>query len=611
MTRKILHLFTLISLLTPAMAATYGDDSISYTVEPVIVRSSRLSLTAFDLNRSASVLPAEQLRASAPRSLEDAIRQYTATELRRRGPLGVQTDLGIRGSTFSQQLVLFNGMRINDPQTAHHNFDIPVPLAAVTQIEIIRGPNSMLYGPDAFGGTINIVSDPRGPLLSLDLSGGENGYREGNVVFGSQSGAVRTLSSASFKSSDGYRYDTESEQWNATSMAVTDVPWGTLTASAGYVHKDFGAFDFYSPGSNVPSHEQTETILATVGTNTTAGVWSVDARVGFRQHFDHFIFNITNPALSNNRHTTNVLTGELTAMRAWSSTLTTSGTVEVTADRITSTKLGDHQRTLAAGSVITRWVPAERWSIDAGIRGDIHSDYAPVVHPTVSAGYLLWEQGKVYVSAGTSFRAPSYTDLYYNDPANVGNPLLRPERGLSIETGLHLRPADDASIQAAAFYRKQTDLIDYVKHSATDLYHAENFSNAEVRGVELQSSWSPAHSTIRFVSFNYTFIESELDIRSAFRTKYSFTHPKHQVNASVSTELLFGVAATVNAGYHHHTARPSYGMMDLTVSRPTGPVELLVSATNVLDRSYSDIPGIPMPGRWVIGTVRWTMKETL
>src|SRR5205085_1671384 len=81
-------------------------------------------------------------------------------DLRQRGPNDVQGDLSIRGSTFGQTLVLINGLRVNDAQTAHHNMDQPIPTPSLERIEVLRGAGSSFYGSDAVGGSINFITGP-------------------------------------------------------------------------------------------------------------------------------------------------------------------------------------------------------------------------------------------------------------------------------------------------------------------------------------------------------------------------------------------------------------------------------------------------------------------
>ena len=93
-------------------------------------------------------------------SVTDALQLDPSVDLRERAPNGVQTDVSIRGGTFGQTLVLLNGFRVNDAQTGHHNMDMPVPLEAISGVEILRGSGSTMYGSDAVGGVINFITRP-------------------------------------------------------------------------------------------------------------------------------------------------------------------------------------------------------------------------------------------------------------------------------------------------------------------------------------------------------------------------------------------------------------------------------------------------------------------
>ena len=91
-------------------------------------------------------------------SVADALRLASSIDVRMRGVSGVQSDFAVRGANFGQMLVLVDGVRLNDAQSGHHNGDIPVPLDAVERIEVLYGPGSSLFGADAFGGTVNVIT---------------------------------------------------------------------------------------------------------------------------------------------------------------------------------------------------------------------------------------------------------------------------------------------------------------------------------------------------------------------------------------------------------------------------------------------------------------------
>jgi vitamin B12 transporter len=586
-----------------------AQDTITYQIPQVIVESSKFSLSPLDMNRSTTIIDSASLQAAAPQSIDEALQLFSTTELRRRGAMGIQTDIGIRGSTFSQQAILLNGIRINDPQTAHHNFDIPVAMSSIKQIEIVRGPSSSHFGPDAFGGIVNIVTSQESPAASIELSGGQLGYAEGAGTYGFSQNQWRSTSTLQYQKSDGYRYDTEFESMTASTSNSLVLPDASLHLLIGYVNKDFGAYDFYSPGANIPSHEKTETIFTGFGSEFSFNRWDISSHVTYRHHFDDFIFMITDPSYSHNKHNTNVYIADLNALRDLSSSVTLLTSLEASTDNINSTNLGIHSRKFAALSEIVRWKPAVSISFDGGFRVDAHSEYGNLIHPIMNAGYFIDQENKLYVSYGTSFRAPSYTDLYYSDPYTTGNPNLKPEKGTSYEAGYLFFPANTFQTSAAFFYREQENLIDYVQYFNGDLYHAENFDKAVLRGTEIQTRWQNQQSSLllKHISLGYTFIESELNTPAIFNSRYSLTHPKHQLNGAATVEIPLDVMITFGGSFAHRSNYRDQTSIDLTMTKRIDMIEVVVKATNLFNESYQEIPGIPLPGRWITGKIRWNI----
>src|SRR6185312_16261858 len=112
-------------------------------------------------------------------SVVDYLGQDSSLNLQSRAPAGVQSDLSIRGTTFEQSLILLNGFRINDPETGHLNLDIPVPLDAISRIEVLHGSGSTFYGSDAIGGAVNLITgqpSASGPRLSFAGRAGGGNY---------------------------------------------------------------------------------------------------------------------------------------------------------------------------------------------------------------------------------------------------------------------------------------------------------------------------------------------------------------------------------------------------------------------------------------------------
>ena len=119
-----------------------------------------------DVNRSVDVVDLRHKR-SLFGSFADVLKDDSSIDLRQRGPNDIQGDISIRGGSFAQTLVLLNGLRLNDSQSSHHNLDLPLPLEAMNEVQVLRGSGSTQYGSDAVTGVVNILAVPEGPELRL------------------------------------------------------------------------------------------------------------------------------------------------------------------------------------------------------------------------------------------------------------------------------------------------------------------------------------------------------------------------------------------------------------------------------------------------------------
>src|SRR5216683_4513087 len=125
--------------------------------ETIVVTGVYEPIAIDEVDRSVRVLPVqgEDLLSN---TLVDFLRLDPSVDVRQRAPNGLQADISIRGGTFGQTLILVDGQRMNDAQSGHHNMDLPLPIEAISTIEVLRGSGSTMYGSDAVGGVVNIIT---------------------------------------------------------------------------------------------------------------------------------------------------------------------------------------------------------------------------------------------------------------------------------------------------------------------------------------------------------------------------------------------------------------------------------------------------------------------
>lgn len=363
-------------------------------------------------------------------SVVDLLRQDSSLNLQARAPNGVQADLSLRGTTFEQSLILLNGLRINDPETGHLNLDIPVPLDAVTRIDILHGSGSTFYGSDAIGEAVNLLTQSPGPGLTVVASAGGGTYNsiEQHLRASITQGPFAEQLTASRDTSDGFIPDR-----NYSSNALASETWLTWPGAPNYAtdillatsDRPYGASQFYGP---YPSWERTKGWFASIqqqlGPQTAASF-------GYRRHTDLFVLFVDQPSIYENNHITTSYEGALRRVQTLSPNTTLSYGGEADGDTIHSNSLGQHSRNQGAAYANLNLAALGRFSLSLGARDEILtgsiSGTQNVFSPTIAAAYTLTRTTRLRASAGHGFRLPTYVDLYYADPTTIGNPNLKPE----------------------------------------------------------------------------------------------------------------------------------------------------------------------------------------
>src|SRR5690606_7128487 len=169
--------FAVAAVLVPLTAA--AQTPLPPYRQTVVVTGSAAPTELGSVSRTLTVITREQIAALPVHSVADALRLVASIDVRARGERGMQSDFAVRGASFGQMLVLVDVVRLNDAQSGHHIGDIPVPIDAIERIEVLHGPGSSLYGADAFGGAVNIITRASAQSASLTLHGGSFGLAGG------------------------------------------------------------------------------------------------------------------------------------------------------------------------------------------------------------------------------------------------------------------------------------------------------------------------------------------------------------------------------------------------------------------------------------------------
>lgn len=515
-----------------------------------------------------------------------------------RGTPGSQADLNFRGSTAEGVLVLVNGVPMNDPQTAHYTLDLPVALSGVERIEVMGGGSSR-FGP-AVGGVVNIITGAAPHPSTIEIGAGSHGSVSLDGALTRSGGRGRTTMRVNGGRSDGYRAGTDFR--TATINLDGDASHGRWRFGwlTGWQEKKFGAADFYAP---YPSVEETGSLMGTI---TAACVLGPDRmlsfRAGARGHSDVFTLIRDRPDFYRNTHYSRRLNGALEYAASAGGGRLLAG-MEASRIGIASGSLGAHGE--AAGAVYGSFdVPAAGGTVHTALRADRTSTGETVLSP--GAGFTIPVSGTVRlrVMGERSFREPSYTERYYSDPANLGNPALDTERWRSIETGADIGfPGGNAAV--TLYYRRGDDVIDWVREPGDTVWQAVNHGTVSVRGFEARerfSLWRSAALTV-----HSGILDWEVRRRAGAISKYALRMPDRTLSVTLTSPLVRGVDGSIRARYDRIPDGGDRSPVAVSLSRQVGPSEVCLECENVFNERYETLPGLPAPGRWL--TLRVTVTR--
>jgi outer membrane cobalamin receptor len=530
-------------------------------------------------------------------NVTDYLRQDTTINLQSRAPNGVQADLSIRGTTFEQSLVLLNGLRINDPETAHMNLDIPVPLDALSRVEVLHGSGSTFYGSDAIGGAVNLITERPSPDARFSLiaksGAGNYGSLENHLRADLSTSRASEQLTGSRDTSNGFMPDR-----NYSSNALASETWlsvlkpGTTDILLAGSDRPYGANQFYGA---YDSWERTKGWFAALqqqlGQRTSASF-------AYRRHTDLFVLLLDRPNYYRNNHITTAWQGALRRADGIGANTTLSYGLEANGDSIHSTNLGVHARNQGAGYANLSLRSLKRLSLSLGAREQIFSGGNSVFSPNVAAAYTLTSTVRLRGSVGHGYRLPTYLDLYYADPATIGNPNLKPESSWSYEGGVDWTPASGTFVlSATGFSLHQKNGIDYSKYDLSHPWQAVNVADFAYNGGE--ASFRVRLPAAQQLQLGYTAVQATSPPKGLI-SEYAFNYAAQSALIAWTGKLPAQMVARSQLAVIQKTTQTPYPLWDLSLSRDTGRVRPYVRVLNLTDTSYREIPGVPMQGRTVM-----------
>ena len=618
------------------------------TLDDVEVAGSRAPLSLGQAARMVTVLSREDIQAAPVQSINDLLKYAAGVDVRQRGPIGAQTDIGIRGGTQEQIAILLNGINICDPQTGHNAFDFPVDISEIERIEVLEGPAGRIYGTSSLMGAINIVTKTGGETgASLHLEGGSFGYLSAGGHGRISTGRWSNQLSSSYTRSDGFSrnkaggLNMDYSGGKVFYQGRLDDKAVTLNWHAGLSAKSFGSNTFYSKNYD-NQFESTTKLFTALRAETKGDIFHFRPAVYWNRSLDRFeLFRNEPNKYPFNYHRSDVFGVNLNSWFDWTLGRTALG-AEFRNEDVISGNLGeplnhtkhisgtdrDYEYGLNRSNLsfhLEHNILLNNFTLSAGFVAikNTWNEMDFKLYPGVDASYRLTDHLKVYASWNTSLRMPSVTELYYSVGGHKADKYLKPEELSALEGGFKY---SSRTVQGSisGFYHHCKNMIDWVMDisKAEPIWESMNYTKVNTLGLETAvhvdfTELMPTQELLKNLNISYCYMNREKDEEDErIKTQSTLEYLKHKLVASAQLHLVSQLNLGVSYRFQDragsytdthdevHDYTP-YSLVDARLSWNATAYEVYAEANNLLNKKdYVDYGNVPQPGTWFIAGLK-------
>ncbi|WP_027339288.1 TonB-dependent receptor plug domain-containing protein [Halonatronum saccharophilum] len=587
--KKLTIIFTLIfNLLAVSNVLAEEVEESFFIFEEVVVTASRYEELLSETFTSIEIIREEEIRERSVENVGDLLRDVSGVNINdNAGASGVKT-ISIRGSASEQVLVLIDGQPINEVQGGGIDLSL-IPIEQIERIEVLKGPASAIYGANALGGVVNIITK-RGTLDSqTTIKAGFASFdtQSYNLSHYNQQGDLGYSLNLNKKSSDGHRENSDLDQKNL--FVRFDYPLSDsidTRLSIQYDKADKGV-----PGSiqsASPKARQNDELL---NLNFQGKRRTDNSDFKLTLHWRSDERDYKDPTWSTDDNHKRRRKGVNFNHRFYLQDHTIVYGLDLEEQKVDSTAYNEiYQLTNQAAFIQNKWSLTDDFIFNLGTRYDRHEEYGSNLSPRVGFLYNLNSNLSWYSSVGKAYRAPTFDDLYWPDS---GNPDLNSEISKSYESGLRYI-GDKTKLDFGVFYSHMDDMIAWVPNPTDEnpwRWTPDNIDSAKIKGIEL--SFDKDLSGSLYSNFNYTY----LDARDGDKERLA-NRPYHRANLGLSYNNKGTIVNLSNRLVVGRKDLPSYYLADFKILRElTSNAEIFFGVNNLFDREYEVQAGYPMPER--------------
>ncbi len=624
---------------TIGAAQAQDQPAVENTASVIVVTANRTAQPLARIGQSVTVIDDADLRRRQTQTVSDVLRTVPGVTIGRNGGVGTVTSVFIRGADSDQTVALIDGVKLNDPSSPGGGFNFGnLLIGNIERIEVLRGPSSVLWGSQAIGGVINMITRQPTEKLSINLRG-EYGFRDTAQVVGNVSGAAGSLSGsagAGWFRTDGIssfnerRGGTEKDGYenfgaNANlNLALSD---GFSVDARGWYSNGRANIDGFAPPSfafgDVNEESRTRELVGYTGVNAALMDGRFRNRLGYaytdtRRRSTSLDGMPAETFAANGRNERFEYQGILDISEGWQAT----AGLEREKSRFSSSSFGSPVTIGRArlDSVYGQLMatPLVGLTLTGGMRYDDHNRFGGATSFGATGVFTPGDSGTTLRASYTEgFKAPSLFQLQ----SDFGNQLLQPERSKGWDAGITQALLGETLYASATYFRRvSTDLIAFISCPSPGTGICtnrpfgtyDNVSRARAEGVEIGLTLQPVDA-LR-VQANYTYTDAtNRSPGDANFGRQLVRRPKHSVTTLIDYRWAFGMetgATLTHVGTSFDNASNSrkldgYVLADLRASFPvTDQIELYGRVENLFNAHYETATGFGTLGRAAYAGVR-------
>ncbi|CAN5383250.1 TonB-dependent vitamin B12 receptor [soil metagenome] len=615
------------------VASTNLTAQSTVDLNPVTVTSTRNPQKISETGRSITVIDGEKFKQLPVSSIDELLKYVPGVEVQSRGPMGAQSDIVLRGGTFQQVLVLIDGIKLNDPLSGHFASYFPVAPSEIERIEVLRGPAAAVYGAEAVGGVINIITKTfskyekeKKTTANIGVTAGQYNLINGDAGIRFTGPKVNAALGLLSNNTTGQllRGDNRGYIHNHTlsgSMAFALKNNWQLSLRSSYDSRKFSAQNFYTTFTSDTAVEKVDTWWNQAQLKKQTEKTSQQIDVMYKQTHDNYLYNSTSIA---NDNKSNLLILQYLYAQKINQYFNLNIGTQIDRRGITSNDRGNHAT--HHGAIFgTALFTLEKLKISPGLRADWDENYGAALLPQVNIAYLF-KQVTLRANAGRAIRSADFTERFNNfnkavvKSGTIGNPDLNTENSWSYEAGADAYIGGFFKVAISGFYRDQNNVIDFVATPYADMPRKENLVPGSVyalaknlkkvttKGIETELTFQKNFTKAQnlFVSTGVTFLKSASSdgvpsfyIISHARTLVQSTFIYTCKKINLATNFVYKHRGAQQATAINASLTKDYFLLNAKLSYSVCKnAKLFIAVNNITDIKYSDLLGSIMPRRW-------------